>query len=287
MPVGVRPGLQGLVNNAMSFKASSSISGMSFKVPLKNNMSFNMSFKTAAQDLSRTEPILMGHDEIRTALETFSVLRMNQYEFEEMFEEAIQYIKACGIDHSEFQMLETTNTSDGKVSGTENDITYLPLPFLIAGSESFRQKLLKLPTDPIFCTLMTSNLSSFIPEEQIRALSKGGKEREIFRIGVKLFSSQKDVNPNNWAFIVSGKLRVSIDSSTSFSNEAVLESYELGPGECFGGFGILKHESVWSHVVIETIEPSKVLELQGESLVNFVEKYEVIGKRLLSMMGGI
>ena len=269
----------------MSFKTPSSLSGMSFKSQPKNNMSLNMSFKTTSQDLSRTEPVLMGHDEIKMALESFSVLGMNQYEFEEIFEEAIQYIKVCGVDHSDF--LVTSIAANGKVYGTENDPSCLPLPFLIAGSESFRQKLLKLPTDTIFCTLMTSNLSSFIPEEQIRALSKGGKEREISRIGVKLFSSQKDADPNNWAFIVSGKLKVSIDPSSSFSNEATLESYEIGPGESFGGFGILKHESVWSHVVIETIEPSKILELQGEALVHFVDKYEVLGKRLLSMMGGI
>ena len=271
--------------NGLSFKGPPQVFQNSFsaRFPLKTSNSFNLKMQDG---VARTDPLLLGHDEIRSALEMFSIQGINQFEFEEMFEEATQYMKACTIEQNYIQVLELATAADGKAGAVESDPPFLPLPFLLAGSENFRQKLLRLRTDPIFCTLMTSTLSSFISEEQIRILAKGGKEREISRVGIKVFSSRKDADAKGWFYIVSGKLKVSLDSGSSFSDETAVESYEIGPGEYFGGFGILPRETGWSHIIFETIEPSRLLELSGENLALFFQRFEFNGKRLLSTMGG-
>jgi hypothetical protein len=232
----------------------------------------------------RVEPLLMGPHEIRTALETLEVQRLNQFEFEEMFEESMNYMKSCTIEHSDFRVVETTDGD--KLNYSESEQACLPLPFLIAGSEAFRQKLLKLETDPIYCNLMTSSLKSFISGEQMRILAKGGKEREMSRIGIKTFSSRADQDSRRWFYILAGKLKVSLDSSLPFGDETEQESFEIGAGEYFGGFGIQKHEPGWSHVIVETLEATKVLELQGSCLDVFYNKHESCAKKLLARMGG-
>ena len=234
----------------------------------------------------RAEPLLMASHDISDALQKLSVEKLNQFEFDEMFEEAVQFAKSCSIGHTEFRVLEAS-TPDGKSSLAESEQVCLPLPYLIAGSEMFRQKLLKLETDSIYCTLMMSSLSSFISEEQIRLLSSEGTEREISRIGHKIFSSKLADSKKRWSYIVSGKLKVSLDSSSPFADDTENDFFEIGAGEYFGGFGILKPEIEWSHVVIETREMTKLLELNGENLEAFVHKYEDKGKQLMSRMGGI
>jgi hypothetical protein len=236
----------------------------------------------------RVEPFVMASHDISDALQKLSLekLKLNQFEFDEMFEEAFQYAKSCSIGHNDFHILESS-TPDEKSNLAESEPACLPLPFLIAGSEAFRHKLLKLETDPIFCTLMMSSLSSFISEEQIRLLSRGGTEREVSRVGHKIFSSKLADSKKRWSYVVSGKLKVSLDSSSPFVDDSENDFFEIGAGEYFGGFGILKPEIELSHIVIETREMTKLLELNGDNLEAFVHKYEDKGKQLMSRMGGI
>ena len=243
-----------------------------------------------AEQVSRIEPLLMSPNEIRDGLQKLTIQKANQFEFDEMFEEAMQYMKTCKIEHSNFHVLDSPDydgkSTDSRSHAAETEQLCLSMPFLVAGSDSFRQKLLKLNTDPIFCNLMMSSLSSFMSEKELRTLSKNGKEREISRLGHKIFSSRSAEGKKHWSFIVSGKVKVSLDSSMSYADEAEGEAYELGAGEYFGGFGILKFDGACSHVIIETKESTKLLELSGDSLEEYVNDYEENGKRLLSSMGG-
>jgi hypothetical protein len=266
---------------SQTFRGAGSFSRSMKRALSQKEMGSSDNFKT-----HRIEPFLLSPSEIRSALETLEVQRLNQFEFDEMFEEAISYMKSCTIEHSDFRLLETINGDGERLNYSEIEQPCLPLPFLIAGSEAFRQKLLKLETDPIFCTLMTSNLSSFISSEQMRILAKGGNERELSRIGVKIFTSKADDDSRRWFFILSGKLKVSLDSSLPFNEETETETFEIGAGEYFGGYGIEKHEPGWSHIVVETLEVSKILELQGSCLDLFYNKHQGTAKKLLARMGG-
>ena len=102
-----------------------------------------------------------------------------------------------------------------------------------------------------------------------------------------MFSSKKDHDSKNWFYIVSGKIKVSLDTSTSFGDETSTESFEIGPGEYFGGFGLIKRDGQWPHMVFDTLEATKLLELQGDGLELFLRRFETNGRRLLSMMGGM
>ena len=271
-----------------SFKGRMSTPQNSFSKSMKKAISFkNLSSSFKSATIVRTEPFLMVPNEIRDALEKLSVNKLNQFEFEEIFEEAMQYMRTCSIEHSDFHVLVTNNSNDGKSNPIETEHPCLPLPFLIAGSETFRQKLLKLETDTIFCNLMMSSLSSYISEREIRVLSRNGKEREISRLGHKIFSSKLADDKKQWSYIVSGKLKVSLDSSASlYSEDMENEFFELGPGEYFGGFGILESVSAYPHIIVETKEATKLLELSGDMLEDFVRENEHNGKRLMSRMGG-
>ena len=237
---------------------------------------------------NQTEPLLIAPEEIRSGLQKLGVTNLNQYELEEMFDEATQYMKMCSIEHNDFHVLDTGDgkSTNGSTTPTEIEHLCLPIGFLIAGSDAFRQKLLKMDTDPIFCNLMMSNLSSYISEKGIRTLSRNGKEREISRLRHKVFSSRSSDDKKRWSYIVSGKLKVSLDTSLPFSEEAVSDSFEIGAGEYFGGFGIQNTDEVYSHIVIETTETTKLLELSGEILEDFVRDHEETGRQLMSLMGG-
>ena len=288
---GLAPSPKGVMHpqsHAQTFRGATS-----FSRSLKKNMSYReLNSSSGAININssnqqRMEPFLMAPQEIRTALEHLEVQRMNQFEFEEMFEEAIAYMKTCTIEHSDLRLVETTHIEGERTSFTESEQPCIPLPFLIAGSETFRQKMLRLETDSIFCSLMMSGLGSFISSEQMRILAKGGKEKEMSRVGIKTFSSKQDDDVRRWFFILSGKLKVSLDlSALPFGDEAAEESFEIGVGEYFGGFGIQKHEAGWSHIIVETKEATKLIELQGACLEAFSNKYESSAKILLARMGG-
>ena len=180
----------------------------------------------------------------------------------------------------------------------EPDAHELPITFIIAGSHSFRQKLIKLHTDSLFCSLMNTNLGRLAPENIWRALVKGGRELEFGRQGQIVYRSRNAKTSRPWFVVVSGKLRVSVDTDFGEKDndvanehgkeEAPSELYEISTGDVFGGYWIAGNRPPVevSHVLVEAMEASRVLELSGELLATLLKEDAETANLLLSRMGG-
>ena len=172
------------------------------------------------------------------------------------------------------------------------------MTFLIAGSNSFRQKLIKLRTDSLFCSVMNTNLGQLVPEKVWRALLKGGRELEFIRQGQTVYVSRQAQATRQWFAVIEGKLRVSVDIKLEENLENhteeleggdnTVEHYEVSTGEIFGGYWIDEHckPSEESHIRVETMEATKVIELSGEHLAALLKTDMETSKLLLSRMAG-
>ena len=209
-----------------------------------------------------------------------SVSGLSHFEIEDMFEEALQY------KQSRAKLLKTRHMEEGDDfldESMHDGIVRISVTALIAGSNSFRQHLLQLKTDSIYCSLMQSSLHSILSSSNIRFLAKDGKEIEISRSGSSVYVSKQN-RTGIWYVLVSGKLKIRLDRSSMDVLEEGLQ-YELNPGEIFGGYGIQEVANEMD-VVIETAQASKFIELSGELLNEFCKEHPVDAVRLLSMMGG-
>ena len=168
--------------------------------------------------------------------------------------------------------------------GTEQQ-TRISVISLMVASESFRNRLGKLKTDPIFCALMQSSLAAFIPPQDIRELAANGKEIELTRLGSVVYAS-RECKKCIWYVLISGKLKVTKDSPLQGQGEDDFSHVELNSGEIFGGYGLQLDSPDLVHVKIETMQSSKFIELSGERLGEFVNRIPDIGARLMSMMAG-
>ncbi len=225
-------------------------------------------------------PVVHSPEELQQSLSLLSISGLSNFELEDMFEEASNCL---GESHLQTK-LNISGRSTVLGCGTEHQ-THLSLVSLIAGSESFRNRLGKLKTDPIFCSLMQSSLADFMSSSNIRELAADGKEIEITRVGAKVYAS-RECTKCIWYVLLSGKLKVTKDSMQQEQDGDDVSHVELNSGEIFGGYGLQLDSPDLVHVKIETMQSSKIIELNGGRLGEFVHRIPDIGSRLMSMMAG-
>ena len=196
------------------------------------------------------------------------------------------------------QGAEDVGIDENDKGSLESDPQELPMTFLISGSSSFRQRLIKLRTDSIFCSLMNTSLGQLAPDSVWRELLTGGKELEFGKQGQIVYESRKAQASKQWYVVVTGKLRVTLDieqeahehdSPRESGDELIdVEQYEISAGDVFGGYCIAVNcnPTDVKHVRVETLESSKILELSGEYLTNLLKENGEIASLLLSRMGG-
>ena len=170
---------------------------------------------------------------------------------------------------------------------------------LISGSNSFRQKIIKLRTDSLFCSVMNTSLAQLAPDTVWRALLKGGREIEVRKQGQVVYISRKAQASRQWFVVLEGKFRVIVDTESEeqendspediiVDEEKDVEAFEISTGEVFGGYWIAPSSQPGevSHVRVKAMESSKILELSGEHLTNLLKDDGGIANMLLSRMGG-
>ena len=211
---------------------------------------------------------------------------LSNFELEDMFEDGHLCMEACNhVFLQENLQMQSDEPNIFEVEEKRRQEHRVTILALIAGSDSFRQCLLKLKTDPIYCSLMQSSLATFLSSSKIRFLSQGGKEVEISRIGAAIYIS-RECKSRAWYVLISGQLCVSLDDL--LQNEAESVRYELHPGEIFGGYGIQESskDAEPTHIKIWTMQASKYIELSGKRLSEFMQQDSESGRRLLSLMSG-
>ena len=225
-------------------------------------------------------PCISSPDDLNAPLSRLSISGLNHFELEDMFEEGVK-CKDITASRSEDILAKIDRPDDDPLPDTG-----ISLISLLAGSETFQKRLLKIKTDNIYCALQKSILATIVSPSKIRALALGGKEVEITRIGSEVYSSRKSESCT-WYTLISGKLKVSMDdTSKSNCNESSAPYFELHPGEVFCAYGIHPNAPDTVHVVFETMQPSKYIELSDVHLRHFVEHDPESAAPLLSMVAG-
>ena len=97
-------------------------------------------------DRNYLEPSIASQSELLRGMENLSIPNVNVFELEEIFEDGKRtYIADCSTND-----IETIKT---------------PLRYFIAGSEKLRSYLLALPSDPVYCSLMKTQLRNFVSND--------------------------------------------------------------------------------------------------------------------------
>ena len=224
-------------------------------------------------------PYIKSGTDLQYPFSLLSITGLTQFELEDMIEEGHNCMELCShiFSHGNFD-------NKGMIDDDENEPeAHVSIIALMAGSHSFRQNLLKLQTDPIYCAMMQSSLATIVSSSKIRHLAQEGKEIEISRVGTIVYASRQS-KTYVWCILLSGKLKVTLDGLSQNDDEGL--EYELSPGEAFGGYGLLQDSADTTHIKIESIQASKYIELSDERLREFVNQEPAAAAQLLSKMAG-
>ena len=197
-------------------------------------------------------------------------------------------------------LIESMNISDlQSLDQSHKDLMHLsgvPMSYLLAGSQSLRQKLLKLNTDSAYCALVNTALGGLASESAWKALCKGSKEKEFLRPGQQIFLSRSEEKSKAWFAVISGKLRVTLDTKANDDSEGeeieetAVDHFDIGPGDIFGGYNIAesltKGEDA-DHIKIETLDATRIVELDGQRLEALAKEDEIIAGQLMSRLGSM
>ena len=196
---------------------------------------------------------------------------MSKFELENMLDDGLACMRA--YPH--------ITPQKGESGGEEDDFTWVRVSSLIAGSDTFRNTILKLYTDPIYCALFDTKLADLVSMADLKRLSKGGRLVEASRIGSIVYSSKKC--EMEWFVLISGKLKVNLDANICDPSDQAV--HEIIEGNMFGGCGLLAEEENRRPFEIEVIQPCTFVELSGEHLKTLVDENEHSGMLVLSFLG--
>ncbi len=240
-----------------------------------------------AGSLCFAEPKILNPELLQRVLEILDVSDFNHFELEDMFEDGLRCMKECSslVENGlECNLAASEKLKDGKMdNATTATSQELPLKYLIAGSETFRTSLLALKADAVFCSMIESVLLNFVTPNQLQMLAEGGKEIQEHRIGEVIYSSRKS-KEGVWYILSSGRLKISLDDLQENKEEAM--DFELTAGEIFGGFCIAPCKETVSHIMVRTIQPCNIIQLQAFHLKTLLKEDPESAGKLLLMMGG-
>jgi len=203
------------------------------------------------------EPIISDVENIHKGLAALGLPEASLFETEEM------------VEHS----LNCARTLYGREVFTET-ATEFPVHCLLAGSDRFRQMILKLTTDPIYCALVKTHLVNYVSRTSIKELAKSARELEYSRVGKKVYSSLE--GHSNWYVLLSGKLKATLESDDEISTVDITDNM------IFGGYHA---GDTGEHLTVEILQPSKLIELGWEALEALAEEDKKSSSMLMSILG--
>ena len=241
-------------------------------LPLKFDVILDLqickSFQTRS-DWNRL-PTINLPEELQQPMSLLSI-QLTQYELEDIFEDGSNCAQTCSHILTSY---EDDHDNTGGVT----------LTALLAGSKKLRTYLSNLKTDPIFCSLMDSEITNFASMAQIRLFAEVGKVVEVERIGSMVYDS-KTCKKGMWYVVISGKLKVSRYGDDE-TDDDYIPQHELSSGEIFGGFGLNNDTKDVVHIKIETLQPSKYLEMSETVLTDLENEHSEVFGQLMSRMAG-
>jgi hypothetical protein len=188
-----------------------------------------------------------------------------------------------------------------KNSDVEECDRFVPIEYIIAGSEIFRHSLLNLQTSSAFCSLIKTRLGELLTQKQLSKIALNARGFQSSRTGTIIYES---VDKNDrWFVLLSGKLRACLhrpDLDKSQLNGCAEETDSLSDplsmyqdildGEIFGGVGTqtgdqsLEH---FLHVSIINMGTSDILELRPEDLKDLFNEDPQTAAKVIDLMQGI
>ena len=165
------------------------------------------------------------------------------------------------------------------------DSINIPLRYFIAGSEKLRSCLLALPSDPVYCALVKTQLPMYVSDEMVKLLSQDARIYDVSQINKTIYSSVG--GDNLWYVVLSGKLRVLV---MAMSDDAEDKSFDVCEGELFGGLAIYDCKSLADQpsFKIEIVEATKFIEMKGDLLRQLRQDpmYQKEIQRLILLLSG-
>lgn len=165
------------------------------------------------------------------------------------------------------------------------DSINIPLRYFIAGSEKLRSCLLALPSDPVYCALVKTQLPMYVSDEMVKLLSQDARIYDVSQINKTIYSSVG--GDNLWYVVLSGKLRVHVMAMSDDEDE---KSFDLCQGEVFGGLAFYDGKSLADQPIfnVEIAEAAKFIEMRGDLVRQLTQdpKYQKEMQRLVSVLSG-
>ena len=227
------------------------------------------------------EPVVSDVSSLKDAIKLLRIQDFNKFELNNILEDGnkcmLQFSKDLRPPNSSRDDLEEEIQEKG-----------LKVSFLIGGSEKFRQLILKLVTDPIYCALVNTHLADLVSPKQLKVLSRGIVDIKTAEVGATIYST-KTCN-QEWFVLISGKLHINIDNSSNENstvlNETPNEEFEIWKGEIFGGFDFFENDpDPYAHFDVAVLEPCQFIELKGNVLEELLEEDPDVANDVYDMLG--
>jgi CRP-like cAMP-binding protein len=233
----------------------------------------------------------VGRGALATALELLAVTT-SDCDIDEMFEDALflNPVSAASV------------TTIGNLAGPDADNPSeggrVAFTAVVAASEVFRQRIMSLDTDEVFCDLSSSRAMRRVPESRLRSLARHGRKRNVAKgekfcghspdkgtashdvstlSGIKASSGQLRREP--WYVLLSGAMIVEEDPKHLEERRY----NELGPGDIFGGFETLSGNA--SPFALRVTRGGLILELEWEGLKTLRTEDPALAQELSTAMG--
>ena len=210
------------------------------------------------------EPVIQCAESLLRGLKLLALPELSRFETEEMIEAGMSCHQIC----------QSMSKSDLEKSEL---MIGIPVHFLISGSNMFRQLVMKLKTDPIYCALLKTDLIRYMSETHIKKLSHSGRELCVDNVGKTIFDSER--GDKAWCVLLSGKLRAIIRTDEPQENS----SCEILEGGIFGGYNPPDNPN---HFRVEVVRPCRYIEFGWELLESLDKLDRDSTEGLLSILGG-
>jgi CRP-like cAMP-binding protein len=206
------------------------------------------------------EPTVSEVQDLREAFKHFRLPEMSNYELQGMIQDGI----AIWITYCHCRDVSSDVDKDEQSNLNQPEF---PVSFLIAGSESFRQCLLNLPIDRMYCSILDSALVNFMSLSQLRSIARTAREIKEDRIETVIYSSR--TCKQEWYVLLSGKLILRPEQQDSSFDEKD-GRFHIMKGEIFGGYDFFE-ESDPFHFKIFVLEPCTIVEFNGDVLEKILD----------------
>ena len=241
----------------------------------------------------------VGRGALSTALEMLAVTA-SDCDLDEMFEDALFLVPVS----------PTSVTTVGNLAGPDPDVATegarVSFTAVVAASEVFRQRIMSLDTDEVFCDLCSARALRSTPESRLRALAHGGRKRNVAKgeiFGGSSASGERGGGGHDttttavaaaaaaaaagsgqrrrrsWFVLLSGAMVV--DEDPQHLEERLCT--ELGPGDIFGGYEALTGAA--SPFGVRVVRGGLILELECEGLANLRVEDPALARALGVAMG--